>query len=130
VESGQETDSYAEVAVTSEPTLTTTEANFANMLACKGDSMSDAQEKYLTDRERDAILREDRRQTGQEMDTGMVNELRNFHVKKLLNHLGGIDVPPYLQKAIKRSFSEFAEDITNKKDNSYGHNTDESRVGW
>jgi hypothetical protein len=44
--------------------------------------------------------------------------------------LGGIDVPPYLQKAIKRSFSEFAEDITNKKDNSYGHNTDESRVGW
>jgi hypothetical protein len=68
--------------------------------------------------------------TGQEVDSMMVNELRNYHVKKLLNHLGGIDVPPYLQKAIKRSFSEFAEDITSKKDNSYGHNTDESRAGW
>lgn len=41
----------------------------------------------------------------------MVNELRNKHVRKLLNHLGGSDVPPYLQKAIKKAFSEFAEDI-------------------
>ena len=52
-------------------------------------------------------------QTGnnQITDSSMVSELRNHHVKRLLNHLGGKDVPPYLQKAIKRSFSEFAEDI-------------------
>ena len=53
---------------------------------------------------------------GHELDSNMVNELRNKHVKKLLNHLGGSDVPPYLQKAIKRSFSEFAEDITKTED--------------
>ena len=46
-----------------------------------------------------------------EKDIAMVNELRNYHVKKLLNHLGGESVAPYLQKAIKRSFSEFAEDV-------------------
>jgi hypothetical protein len=56
----------------------------------------------------------DETETGQQqLDSNMVNELRNHHVKKLLNHLGGKDVPPYLQRAIKRSFSEFAEDITN-----------------
>ncbi len=50
------------------------------------------------------------------MDTKqIVDRGRNYHVKKLLNHLGGRDVPPYLQKAIKRSFSEFAQDITNKR---------------
>jgi hypothetical protein len=63
------------------------------------------------------------------MDTNMVNELRNYHVKKLLNHLGGDAVAPYLQKAIKRSFSEFAEDITKEKDTTYGqeHDTDGNR---
>lgn len=63
-------------------------------------------------------------ESGQER-TNMVNELRNYHVKKLLNHLGGETVPPYLQKAIKRSFSEYAEDITTLEDNNgkkiYGH---------
>ena len=54
-----------------------------------------------------------------EKDMHMVNELRNHHVKKLLNHLGGESVAPYLQKAIKRAFSEFAEDIINAKDNTY-----------
>lgn len=60
----------------------------------------------------------------------MVNELRNYHVKKLLNHLGGESVAPYLQKAIKRSFSEFAEDVLkapqedmqNGQDDSIGNN--------
>ena len=56
-----------------------------------------------------------------DMDMDMVNELRNYHVKKLLNHLGGKDVAPYLQKAIKRSYSEFAEDITK------GHTHEEDR---
>jgi hypothetical protein len=65
--------------------------------------------------------------TGQEVDSMMVNELRNYHVKKLLNHLGGPDVPPYLQKAIKRSYSEFAEDITTKKDIHNGHDTSNDR---
>lgn len=61
---------------------------------------------------------------GQTMDINMVNELRNYHVKKLLNHLGGDNVAPYLQKAIKRSYSEFAEDITtNKKDTTHGQQT-------
>ena len=58
--------------------------------------------------------------TGHLPDKDMVNELRNHHVRKLLNHLGGRDVPPYLQKAIKRSFSEFAEDITKTKDTEHG----------
>ena len=45
------------------------------------------------------------------MDNEYIDERRNHHVKKLLVHLGGQDVAPYLQRAIKRSFSEFAEDI-------------------
>ena len=54
------------------------------------------------------------------MDKDAINELRNHHVKKLLKHLGGTDVAPYLQKAIKRSFSELAEDIT--KGQNHGQN--------
>lgn len=58
-------------------------------------------------------------------DSNMINELRNHHVKKLLNHLGGATVPPYLQKAIKRSYSEFAEDITSKiMDKNNGQNNE------
>ena len=52
---------------------------------------------------------------GQTMD---INDLRNHHVKKILIFLGGDDVPPYLQKAIKKAFSEFAEDVSNKDNNS------------
>lgn len=35
--------------------------------------------------------------------------LRNRHVAKLLSYLG--DTPPYLETAIKRSMSMFAEDV-------------------
>jgi hypothetical protein len=35
--------------------------------------------------------------------------LRNRHVAKLLDYLG--DAPPYLETAIKRSLSMFAEDV-------------------
>lgn len=47
--------------------------------------------------------------------------LRNRHVAKLLDYLG--DAPPYLQTAIKKSLSMFAEDvdaniITPNSDNS------------
>ena len=35
--------------------------------------------------------------------------LRNRHVAKLLSHLG--DVPPYLEAAIKRGLSMFADDV-------------------
>ncbi len=38
-----------------------------------------------------------------------LGRLRNRHVAKLLSHLG--DQPPYLESAIKRSFSMFAEDV-------------------
>lgn len=60
---------------------------------------------------------------GHGLDTNMVNELRNYHVKKLLNHLGGETVAPYLQKAIKRSYSEFAEDITKGQNNDTKQDT-------
>ena len=54
----------------------------------------------------------------------IVNSGRNYHVKKLLNHLGGREVAPYLQKAIKRSFSEYAQDIINQRtDYNDGQNT-------
>jgi hypothetical protein len=89
--------------------------------------MSEDQEKHLTRSDRERICSCESND-GQEMDTIMVNELRNKHVKKLLNHLGGDAVPPYLQKAIKRSFSEFAEDITKQKDNEYGHDAGNNRT--
>ena len=38
-----------------------------------------------------------------------LSRLRNRHVAKLLDHLG--DVPPYLEIAIKRSLTMFAEDV-------------------
>jgi hypothetical protein len=38
-----------------------------------------------------------------------LSRLRNRHVAKVLTHLG--DPPPYIQQAIKRSFSMFADDI-------------------
>ena len=54
-----------------------------------------------------------------------VNELRNYHVKKLLNKLGGQDVDLEIQKAIKKSFSEFAEDVTKKDTTNGQQSTDE-----
>ncbi len=38
-----------------------------------------------------------------------IGRLRNRHVAKLLDFLG--DCPPYLETAIKRSYSMFAEDV-------------------
>ena len=38
-----------------------------------------------------------------------LGRLRNRHVAKLLDFLG--ELPPYLETAIKRSFSMFAEDV-------------------
>lgn len=38
-----------------------------------------------------------------------LSRLRNRHVAKLLSHLG--EVPPYLESAIKKSLSLFAEDV-------------------
>ncbi len=63
------------------------------------------------------------------MDKEQVSELRNFHVKKLLKELGGETVAPYLQKAIKRSYSEFSEDITTRKDIAYGQNNSQDTIG-
>ncbi len=54
-------------------------------------------------------------------DSNYVNDLRNFHVKKLLNKFGGKFCDESLQKAVKKSYSEFAEDIINKKDIKHGH---------
>ncbi len=64
------------------------------------------------------------------MDIEKLNELRNFHVKKLLNHLGGHEVAPYLQKSIKRSYSEFTEDISIMEDSTHdGQNDKTGRLG-
>jgi len=38
-----------------------------------------------------------------------LGRLRNRHVAKLLDYIG--DAPPYLQTAIKKAFSMFAEDV-------------------
>ncbi len=38
-----------------------------------------------------------------------LGRLRNRHVAKLLDHLGG--QPPYLESSIKRSYSMFAADV-------------------
>ena len=38
-----------------------------------------------------------------------LGRLRNRHVAKLLSHLG--ETPPYLEGAIKRSFSMLAKDV-------------------
>jgi len=51
------------------------------------------------------------------MDNDLIDTRRNHHVKKLLTLMGGHSVDVDTQKLIKRSFSEFAEDI--KED---GHN--------
>jgi len=54
------------------------------------------------------------------MDTsgkiGELGRLRNRHVAKLLSHLG--EPPPYLQQAVKRAFSMFAEDVESNIINS------------
>ncbi len=51
--------------------------------------------------------------------------LRNRHVAKLLSYLG--DTPPYLETAIKKGFSMFAEDVETNIINSDKRNTDEKQ---
>ncbi len=60
------------------------------------------------------------------MDIDYINDRRNYHVGKLLRKLGGRDADPDLQIAIKRSFSEYAEDIITKKDNSNDQENEEA----
>jgi hypothetical protein len=45
-----------------------------------------------------------------------VGRLRNRHVAKLLDFLG--ETPPYLETAIKKSFSMFADDVVTNVVNS------------
>lgn len=45
-----------------------------------------------------------------------IGRLRNRHVAKLLSHIG--EQPPYLESAIKRAFSMFADDVTTNIINS------------
>ena len=53
-----------------------------------------------------------------------LGRLRNRHVAKLLDFLG--DSPPYLETAVKRSFSMFAEDVEENIINSdYGESSDD-----
>ena len=59
--------------------------------------------------------------TGHSTDIYMIDELRNYHVKKLLRKMGGLSVEENTQKLIKKAFSEYAEDI---KDKNKGHNND------
>lgn len=42
-------------------------------------------------------------------DQAELARLRNRHVAKLLSYLG--ETPPYLESAIKKSFTMFAEDV-------------------
>ena len=56
-----------------------------------------------------------------------LSRLRNRHVAKLLSHLG--EQPPYLESAIKRSYTMFADDIAANiinSDSSEYHNGDHS----
>jgi hypothetical protein len=39
-----------------------------------------------------------------------IQRLRNRHVAKILSFLG--DPPPYIENAVKRSFTMFADDVT------------------
>ena len=41
-----------------------------------------------------------------------LSRLRNMNVSQLLRFLGG-DVPPYMEAAIKRQFTNFAHDVEN-----------------
>jgi hypothetical protein len=52
--------------------------------------------------------------------------LRNRHVAKLLDYLG--DTPPYLEAAVKKGFSMFAEDVeANIINSDKMENSDEPR---
>lgn len=73
-----------------------------------------------------------KRTTGMTKETKELSRLRNRHVAKLLTHIG--DVAPYLEQAIKHSYTMFADDIqanilnSDNSDNSghTGTNTNEA----
>ena len=53
-----------------------------------------------------------------------LSRLRNRHVAKLLEYLG--DTPPYLEQAIKRQFTMFANDVmANIIEGDYSANTED-----
>lgn len=41
-----------------------------------------------------------------------LSRLRNMNVSQIMRFLGG-DVPPYIEAAIKRQFTSFAQDVEN-----------------
>ena len=45
-----------------------------------------------------------------------LSRLRNRHVARIMTHLG--EQPPYIETAIKKTMSQFAEDIENNIINS------------
>jgi hypothetical protein len=55
-----------------------------------------------------------------------LGRLRNRHVAKLLEFLG--DSPPYLETAIKRAFSMFAEDVESNIINSDNRTDNDGRT--
>ncbi len=56
-----------------------------------------------------------------------LGRLRNRHVAKILDFLG--ELPPYLETAIKRSYSMFAEDVETNIINSEPGDYNEQRDG-
>ena len=65
---------------------------------------------------------------GQSSDNlDMIDNLRNYHVKKLLTKLGGRSVASDVQKAIKRSYSEYAEDTMDIIKGQYNDEQDDDR---
>ena len=54
-----------------------------------------------------------------------LGRLRNRHVAKLLDFIG--EQPPYIESAIKRSLSMFAEDVENNIVN--GESRDDRKIG-
>jgi len=55
-----------------------------------------------------------------------LQRLRNRHVAKLLDYLGN-ECPPYLEAAIKRSYSMFADDIAANIIHSENRDTTENK---
>ncbi len=56
-----------------------------------------------------------------------IGRLRNRHVAKLLSFLG--DAPPYLDNAIKRAFTMFADDVTENIINSENRENSDEQMG-
>jgi hypothetical protein len=70
------------------------------------------------------IMANETEKTAQLQELG---RLRNRHVAKLLDYLG--DAPPYLETAIKRGLSMFAEDVERNIINSDNREVQDDSVG-